>query len=330
VQTSGWGFDTPELPEGTYQWRVKVLADVDEEGNAIGDDGEWIPGNEIVSDNVPGAPKVVQSNADGNADMFFATPAGTWNSAYSAQHVGTLGGWTGTNEIVSAKGKGRIQNLFFGSADVSTLYLTDSENGDALFVDDVFTGSPEGIAEKTARLFQISDVFAGAGDDIVDMTSYRFAYTGDLTAIHGGDGNDVIWANSGDNQLFGDAGNDRIVGSSGYDFIVGGIGDDRMHGGGGDDIFTFCENWGTDTVEQLEDGSVLLWFASGSMENWNAETLTYTDGDNSVKVTGITSVTLKFGGVGEDAAMFATLSEAGAFKEFTSQKIFEENKGLLA
>ena len=51
---------------------------------------------------------------------------------------------------------------------------------------------------------------------------------------------------------------------------------------------------------------------------------------SSVKVTGITSVTLKFGGVGEDAAMFATLSEAGAFKEFTSQKIFEESKGLLA
>ena len=112
--------------------------------------------------------------------------------------------------------------------------------------------------------------------------------------------------------------------------IVGGIDDDSMHGGGGDDFFTFCDNWGTDTVEQLADGSVTLWFFSGSMENWNAETLTYTDGDNSVKVTGITSVTLKFGGVGEDAAMFATLSEAGAFKEFTSQKIFEENKGLLA
>ena len=58
--------------------------------------------------------------------------------------------------------------------------------------------------------------------------------------------------------------------------------------------------------------------------------LFYTDGDNSVTVKGVTSVTLKFGGVGEDAAMFATLSEAGAFKEFTSQKIFEENKGLLA
>jgi len=58
---------------------------------------------------------------------------------------------------------------------------------------------------------------------------------------------------------------------------------------------------------------------------------TYTDGGNSVKVKGVSSVELKFGGVGDDAAMFVTLSEAGAFKEFTSQRIFEESgKGLLA
>ena len=329
VQTSGWGFDTPELPEGTYQWRVKVLADVDEAGNAIGEDGEWFSGNEIVSDNTPGAPKIVQSNADGNTDMFFASPTGTWNRTYCAKHVGSLDGWTGTNEIVSAKGKGRIQDLFFGSADVNTLYLTDSENGDALFVDDVYTGSPEGIEEKTARLFQISEIYAGAGDDIVDMTSPRFAYTGDLTAIHGGDGNDVIWANSGDNQLFGDAGDDRIIGSSGYDFIVGGIGNDRMHGGGGDDIFTFCENWGTDTVEQLEDGSVLLWFASGSEENWDESTLTYKDGDNSVTVSGVTAdqITLKFGN--DWSMLYTDVELAGGFLDFSSQRIFEES-GILA
>ena len=332
VQTSGWGFDTPELPEGTYQWRVKVLADLDEEGNAIGEDGEWFSGNEIVSDNTPGAPKIVQSDADGNTDMFFASPTGTWNRTYCAKHVGSLDGWTGTNEIVSAKGKGRIQDLFFGSADVNTLYLTDSENGDALFVDDVYTGSPEGIEEKTARLFQISEIYAGAGDDIVDMTSQRFAYTGDLTAIHGGDGNDVIWANSGDNQLFGDAGNDRIVGASGDDVIVGGIGDDRMHGGGGDDIFTFCENWGTDTVEQLETGSVTLWFRFGSMENWDEKTLTYSDGaGNSVTVSGVSAdrVSLKFESAG--SKLFATLVNMGAFVETSTKKIFDDtSKGILA
>jgi autotransporter passenger strand-loop-strand repeat protein len=326
TQTSGWGVDTLELPSGTYQWRVKVLADEPEDPEEEpGPDGEWISGNEIVSDNAPGAPKIAQSNADGNADLFFASPVGVWKNSYVAQHAGTLGGWAGTNERVSAWGKGRIQNLFFGSADVNALYLTDSENGDALFVDDVFTGSPESVAEETARLFQIAEVYAGAGDDIVDMTSRRFAYTGDMTAIHGGDGDDVIWANSGDNQLYGDAGNDRIVGASGCDFIVGGVGDDRMHGGGGDDIFTFCENWGNDTVEQLADGSVLLWFASGSMKNWSAETLTYKDGDNSVAVSGVTEdkITLKFGN--DWSTFYAEVELAGGFLDFSSRRIFEES-----
>lgn len=163
------------------------------------------------------------------------------------------------------------------------------------------------------------------------MTSNRIEYTGDGLTIRGGAGNDTIWANKGDNRLFGDAGNDRIVGASGNDVIAGGIGNDRMHGGGGDDIFTFGENWGADTVEQLATGSVTLWFISGSMENWNAETLTYADGGNSVKVSGVAAeqVNLKFGDDGTD--QYAALAQAGAFLDITSERIFEEpGKGMLA
>ena len=86
--------------------------------------------------------------------------------------------------------------------------------------------------------------------------------------------------------------------------------------------------WGADEVEQLDSGSVTLWFASGDESRWNPETLTYTDGDNSVTVTGVTSVSLKFGD--DDSDQYATLASAGAFAEFTSERIFEENKGLLA
>jgi len=102
-----------------------------------------------------------------------------------------------------------------------------------------------------------------------------------------------------------------------------------MHGGGGNDIFTFCDNWGVDNVEQLATGSVTLWFASGSKLNWNAETLTYTDGDNSVTVSGVTSVALKFGDDG--SAQFAYLTSMGVFFDATSERIFEESgKGILA
>jgi hypothetical protein len=132
-------------------------------------------------------------------------------------------------------------------------------------------------------------------------------------------------------MLFGDAGDDRIVGASGQDVIAGGIGNDRMHGGGGDDVFTFCENWGTDEVEQLEDGFVLLWFASGDKSKWDEATLTYTDGENSIRVSGVSAekIELKFGDDG--STRYDMLASAGAFAEFTSKKIFgESGKGILA
>ena len=322
VVTTGNAVDTPDLPAGTYQWRVRADADY----------SEWAVGEAIVSEVEPGAPEVVRSNEDGNDDLFFAAPDGMWGGIFYAQHVGSVNdGWGGTNEIVSAKGKGKIQNLFFGSADPNVLCLSDGANGDALFVDDVFTDLPEEVEENTARLFKIHEIRAGAGSDIVDMTSQRFEYTGGGLTIRGGDGNDTIWANKGDNWLFGDAGNDRIVGASGNDVIAGGLGNDSMHGGGGNDVFAFCDNWGADTVEQLGTGTVTLWFASGSESNWNAETLTYTDGLSSVTVSGVSAdrITLKFGDDGSE--QFAALSNMGAFDGVTSQKVFEDSgKGLLA
>ena len=89
------------------------------------------------------------------------------------------------------------------------------------------------------------------------------------------------------------------------------------------------EGWGADTVEQLAGGSVTLWFASGGMENWDAANLTYTDGDNSVTVSGVTAVALKFGDDGSE--QYANLAAMGAFDAFTSRKIFESaGSGLLA
>ena len=208
VVTTGKAVDMLDLPAGTNQWRVKAE-----------NSEEWAVGEAFVSEAESDTPRVVQSNEDGNDDLFFASTNGTWESIYYAQH----------------------------------------------------------------------------------------------------------------NRLFGDAGNDRIVGASGSDVIVGGAGNDSLHDGGGDDVFAFCDNWGVDTVEQLADGEITLWFASGDESNWNAETLTYTDGTNNVTVSGIPDeqITLKSGSDGSE--QFAALSLAGAFDDFTSQRIFEEsNSGILA
>ena len=71
-----------------------------------------------------------------------------------------------------------------------------------------------------------------------------------------------------------------------------------------------------------------LWFQEGSIGNWNEETLTYTDGDNSVTVSGVgrESITLRFG---DEDARYGELLAAGAFSEATSERIFED-RGMLA
>ena len=308
------------LPQGNYQWRVRTL-----------ESDEWVTGENIAAEAPAAEPRLIRSEADGNADVFFARTSGKWDSTYAAKHVGSVGDWSGTLESVTLNDRNKLSDIFEGSADASVLLMTDDANGDVLFVDDIYTALPGTVPEQQARIAHINEIRAGAGDDIVDMTSQRFEYTGDGLVIRGGSGNDHIWANKGNNMLFGDEGNDRLIGASGNDVLAGGIGNDRMHGGGGNDIFTFCGNWGNDTVEQLADGTVTLWFISGSVDNWNLSTLTYTDGNNSVVVSGVglDRITLKFGDDGSE--QYAILTAQGAFADYSSEKIFEDkDKGMLA
>lgn len=318
VGYSGNACDLYNLPNGEYVAKVKEIDfDVSSaESSSV-----------KVEDNLAAA--AIVSTENGIDDLFFAKAGGTWTKLFFAQNVGSVNDWAGTGERISVKEKNRIADLFFGSNDANILCLTDDENGDAIVLDDEFTDLPESITKPQSRIAQIDEIRAGAGNDIVDMTSQKYEYIGDGLTIRGGDGNDVIWANKGSNFLFGDAGNDRIAGASGNDVIVGGIGSDRMHGGGGNDVFTFCDNWGQDSVQQLETGTVTLWFRSGAETNWNAETLTYTDGKNSVTVKGVTAdkITLKFGSDGSE--QYNALAAAGAFTQFTSQKIFEESEAAL-
>ncbi len=312
IETSGNRIDSLALPSGTYQWRV----------TAIGADFTC-QGENIVSEQTFTEPQIFVSNADGNADIFFANTNGEWSAGYAALHSGIKGCWDGTGEKLYLAGKNKLSDIFSGSTDANILVMTDDSNGDALFVDDIYTALPGTLSEQQARIAQIDEIRAGIGDDIVDMTSLRFDYTGDGIEIHGGQGNDVIWANKGSNTLFGDAGNDRLTGGMDDDIIVGGSGNDFMHGGGGDDVFCFGGDWGIDTIEQLDGGSVTLWFAEGDDSHWDSATRTYSDGSNRVTVNGNCEITLRFGDT-------ETVIE-GAFADSSSEKIFEDkDKGILA
>ena len=283
--------DTYGMPEGSYAWRVNGI-----EGSSF---------TAAASDE---AQKLV-SDADGHLDLFFGQAQGLWEKNYAAQHQGD-GIWQGTGEQVLLEGKNKIADVFNGSADANILVLTDDANGDALFVDDIYT-----VLGDQSRFSQIDEIRAGAGDDIVDMTSKRYDYTGSAIRIYGGDGSDTLWGGAENNILFGDAGDDRLVGGAGNDVLVGGAGDDSLQGGGGADVFCFGADWGNDTVEQLADGTVTLWFAEGSESSWNSETLTYSDGVNSVSVSGCVDVTLKFGDTKN--------AVEGAFADAASSKIFK-------
>ena len=305
--------------KGNYQWRIQC------EDSPVWSDGKSFTMSESL------APQALLAKQDKILDVFFVESNKKWESGYIAQHVGIPNGWMGTEEQVFLTGKNKITDIFVGANDANILLMTDDSNGDALFVDDIYTALPGTVAEQQARIAKIDEIRAGAGDDIVDMTSQRFEYVGDGVKIYGGLGNDTIWANNGSNSLFGDAGNDRIVGGSNNDVIVGGIGNDSMHGGGGEDIFCFGENFGTDAIEQLADGKITLWFEASSESNWDASALTYTDGTNSVKVSGVSAgnITLIFGDDG--STLYDELSAAGCFDDAASEKIFEDkNKGMLA
>jgi Ca2+-binding RTX toxin-like protein len=252
------------------------------------------------------------------------------------------------------EGMNIIGDVFNGSDDSTSLVLTDDDNGDALFLDDIYSASPD-ISTK-ARISHVNMIIAGAGDDIIDLTSVRFQCADKGIAVQGGDGNDVIWANNNGTFLLGDAGDDRIVGGNGYDVIAGGAGDDTLHGGGGVDYFCFGGAWGDDTVAQLDGGKAWLWFDGVKREDLSlsadAEGNAVLSCDSgSVTLSGVKhddvsaafdaggnklsdNILLQFGdsGLDEEAQSFAdTLRNAGVFKEFVSDRIFDDmDKGMLA
>ena len=311
IATDGTAFDVASAT-GEYSCRT-----AEAEGAFTKDSASW--------SNSDHSPRQVASNGNGRADVFFATVSGNdlWTSKYQAKN-------TVTGETASITGKNRIRDTFTGSnSDANILYLSDRNNGDALFMDDIYSEFGD-----AARINLIREIRAGAGADVVDMTSER--YTAELAGmtVRGGAGDDVIWGAAGGNSLFGDAGNDRIAGNAGDDVIAGGAGNDRLAGGGGSDTFTFGGNWGADVVSQAADGTVLLWFETGSLDNWDEATLTYSDGANSVTFSGVTPdrISFKFGDDG--SARFQELAAAGAFLESTAEAVFEteaaRQNGILA
>ena len=315
VELSGNSVEHYALPENT----TVTIVEKDASGEVVNTIVEETPAASTTAE----IPDKVVAVDDGHDNLFFAMPVGTWDGSFSAQHLGD-GTWGGTQEIVSLTGKNRFSTVFTGSDDATVLFLTDDANGDAFFLDDIYTANG-----SDARIRKMSEIQAGAGDDIVDLTSTRFAYEEHASkqlTVRGGDGNDILWGNAGHNIMFGDAGNDKIYGGSDDDVLVGGIGNDTMHGGGGDDIFCYSNSfdWGSDTITQLAGGTVTLYLDGIDRNDCSisGSTLTWNDGTHTGSIT--------LNGVSWDSVKFYCAANGDG--DLTKQSDYEElkNKGVFA
>ena len=315
VELSGNSVEHYALPENT----TVTIVEKDASGEVVNTIVEETPAASTTAE----IPDKVVAVDDGHDNLFFATPVGQWGTGIAAQHLGD-GTWGGTLEIVSLTGKNRFSTVFTGSDDATTLFLTDDANGDVFFLDDIYTANG-----SDARIRKMSEIQAGAGDDIVDLTSARFAYEEHASkqlTVRGGDGNDILWGNAGHNIMFGDDGNDRIYGGSDNDVLIGGTGNDTMLGGGGDDIFCYGSSfdWGSDTITQLSGGTVTLYLDGIDRNDCSisGSTLTWNDGAHTGSIT--------LNGVSWDSVKFYCAANGDG--DLTKQSDYEElkNKGAFA
>jgi Ca2+-binding RTX toxin-like protein len=153
-----------------------------------------------------------------------------WTSGFGALNVGspTI---AGTNEFVSIQNKARSYDAFDGGDGRDTMVMTSG--GDAFFLDDSYSSHP-GVSTE-ARVLGVELFEAGSGDDVIDLTSKRAAYTTSAT-MNGGDGNDVLWSGDAADRLDGGEGNDNLWGGGGSDSLLGGAGADKLDGSIGNDV----------------------------------------------------------------------------------------------
>ncbi len=162
----------------------------------------------------------------------------TWGSGDMAVN-------TETGQTVELDGYNRSTDVFDGGTGNDTLSL--SVGDDAIFLDDRYSVFPDG---EGPRIASIEAIHAGAGNDLVDLTSNLYEY-GDVT-INGEAGDDTLWSGAGDDTLDGGADNDILFGGEGNDTLNGGSGDDTIYSGFGDNVID--GGTGTDTVDYSESG----------------------------------------------------------------------------
>jgi Ca2+-binding RTX toxin-like protein len=206
----------------------------------------------------------ILSGGDGDDTLQFSVD-GTWGKNIRTNAA--------SGDKVDIKGKRASYDIYDGGAGNDKLLGTSGD--DAILLEDA--KSPAALSG--ARIRNIERIEAGAGNDVVDLTSKRYAY-GDVT-IDGGSGNDVLWSGAGNDVVLGGSGKDRLDGGAGNDYLNGGSGADAMNGGQGNDLLQ-----GGSGDDSLKDTA-----GNGLMDG----------GTGNDKITSGTGNALLIGGKGSDS-----------------------------
>ena len=193
-------------------------------------------------------------------DKFFLQPDGVWTDNYAALNSSSVG-FIGTKQTFDLAGKTKFLDIIDGGEGIDEIILT--QNSDAFVFENSFFQSGDLMGsyntrfdhDKNQKFSNISKISAGSGDDIIDLTQTDTLSLQEGLILHGGAGNDVIWASDGKDEIFG---------GEGDDVIFGGGGDDLLEGGKGKDIFEFTATAGYDVVKDFnpEEGDELKFYSS--------------------------------------------------------------------
>ncbi len=145
----------------------------------------------------------------GNDTLIFSVD-GVWPSGQNFLN-------TFTGQLILVAGMNRSFDTYSGGSEYDILIGSSGNDG---ILRNSFT---------SILIPDIEEIHAGAGNDIVDMSSYTHITTPFI--LYGEAGNDVLWGEAGDDTLIGGSDNDSLDGGTGNDtfvFDVGGFGVDEI------------------------------------------------------------------------------------------------------
>lgn len=226
-------FKVPKEVEGTIEYYSNSNPDMGSDIDVTFTNpqtNDYLAGSELSEAITAGAgADLVKSNL--GEDIIHLMSEATWLGPYFAKN-------SSTGEYKFLEGMTRFSSVIDGGESSDTIYLTDSGNGDAFFLHDSYSDVHESLTlvddgfgrETVARAISIETIYAGDGDDVIDLTSPTFGMSDVGVILNGEGGNDTLWAAEGD---------DTVYGGEGDDTLLGGTGNNTLTGGNGSDIFEF-------------------------------------------------------------------------------------------